>query len=72
MDYFKLGCWVSLYLGYSANEVIGIILDLQTFHPTAPSGLLGYECQPYFLASIMSMVYFTFLFNIYIIHKTLN
>ncbi len=33
---YYIGYWVSLYLGYSANEGIGLILvQQQTFHSTA-------------------------------------
>ncbi len=62
---YYIYCWVSLYLGYSPNGGIGLILALHTLHPTAPSRLLGYGCQPYFLVSI---VYFAFPF-IFIMSK---
>ncbi len=66
---YYTGCWVSLYLDYSANEGIALILVQQTFHATAHNMLFGYRCLPYYLASI---VYLTFPFDIYTGHKLIT
>ncbi len=42
---YYIARWVSLYLGYSSNEGIGLNPIYLTFHPTAPR-LLGIDVSP--------------------------